>query len=278
MMNTKIVNHSLWGKTLFADNGIIEIGVPLEFGLRITYLSYRGSENLFFEQPKDMTDLTTSEGWRIYGGHRLWIAPESDDTYYPDNNPILYEISDNAITIIQQKDPWIMIEKSMEISFPTDDSLQVIHKVKNINSITRTCAIWPVTSVAPGGTQIIPLHYSESGCAPLHRISTWFYTNLGDERATYNRDSIILKHKPTSERYKIGIGHPNGHISYSNKGVVFEKTFCVYPEKEYTDGNVSYETFMCDHMVEIESLSPLYNIKPGQCAQHTEIWTLKKCK
>lgn len=277
-MKTYIKEHRIFGNTLFAENGDIVIGIPLDYGLRITYLSYKGSENLFFEQPKDMTDLTTSEGWRIYGGHRLWISPESKETYFPDNEPISYDISDGIITITQKNDPWIMMEKSMAISFLSDDSLEIVHKVKNTNNISRTCAIWPVTSVAPNGTQVIPLHYRESGSTPLHQISTWYYTNLGDKRATYKRDSITLKHMPTKEKYKIGIGHPQCPISYFNKGTVFEKSFYIYPEQEYTDGNVSYETFMCDHMVEIESLSPLYNIEPGQCAKHREIWKMREDK
>ncbi len=275
-METYIKEYSLSGKTLFAKNDFITIGIPLNYGLRISYLSYNGSDNLFFEQPKDMTDLTTPEGWRIYGGHRLWVAPEGDETYYPDNEPISYEILEDKIIIRQKNDPWLMLEKSMQISFLSDDSLQIIHQIKNTDDKTRRCALWPVTSVAPGGTQIIPLKYSESGYKPLHQISTWFYTNLGDERATYERDSIMLKHKPTSQRYKIGVGHPVCPVTYKNKGVVFEKSFEIFPEMEYTDGNVSYETFMCDHMVELESLSPLYDIAPGESAKHTEIWKLKK--
>lgn len=35
-----------------------------------------------------------------------------------------------------------------------------------------------------------------------------------------------------------------------------------------------FETFMCDHMVEIESLSPYVCLKSGEEAEHREIWTL----
>mgnify|MGYP003412693053 CR=1 FL=1 len=37
---------------------------------------------------------------------------------------------------------------------------------------------------------------------------------------------------------------------------------------------MSYETYLCDQMVEIESLSVLYDVKPGQTIGHTEVWKL----
>ena len=45
---------------------------------------------------------------------------------------------------------------------------------------------------------------------------------------------------------------------------------------QYPDNNVSFETFMCDHMVEVESLSPLYEVAPNQTVSHTELWRLTK--
>lgn len=274
-MKTYIKEHKLFGKTLFAQSGDIILGVPLDHGLRIAYLSYKGSDNLFFEQPRDMTALTTADGWRIYGGHRLWIAPESKDIYYPDNDAISYKISDGKITIRQKNDPWINVEKTMEIFFLSNDSLQITHIIKNTDSQAKTFSVWPVTSVAPGGTEYIPLHYAQSGSAPLHKISTWYYTSLGDERAEYKRDLITLRHKPNDLLYKIGISHPAGPITYTNKGVDFEKSFEIDKDSEYPDGNVSYETYMCNYMVEMESLSPLYTVEAGRCAEHKEIWKLK---
>lgn len=45
---------------------------------------------------------------------------------------------------------------------------------------------------------------------------------------------------------------------------------------EYPDGNVSYEPFLCKHMVEIESLSSCMGILPGECVEHREIWELRR--
>ena len=275
-MNVKIKEHPIWGKALFADNGVIEIGIPLEFGIRIGHLSYKGEENLFYEQPNDLNELCTPEGFRVRGGHRLWVAPESEKVYFPDNSPIKYEVDGERISLFQQNDPWLDIQKSIEITFTGEECLNINHKILNTNKTTTRCSVWAVTSVAPCGVEYIPLRYRENGYDPLHKITMWDYTSLGDERAKYEREMITLTHTQIIKKYKIGVGHPAGPVTYKNKGVIFEKSFEIDPKLEYPDGGVSFETFMCRHMVEIESLSPLFELAPGQQAEYCENWSLNR--
>jgi hypothetical protein len=102
----------------------------------------------------------------------------------------------------------------------------------------------------------------------------WDYTSLGDPRAQYRRDGIHLTHRPLEEKYKIGVGHPLGPVTYENNGVTFVKKFPVDTTKEYPDGNVSYEAFFSKYMTEMESLSPLHTLQPGQWMEHQETLTL----
>lgn len=275
-MNTEIINHTIWGKTIFIDNGIIEIGIPLEFGIRIGHLSYKGEENLFYEQPNNLNDLCTPEGFRIRGGHRLWMAPESEKVYYPDNNPVEYEISGDKITVFQEEDPYLKVKKSIEISFVGDEEVLIKSKILNTDDKLRNFSVWGVTSLAPSGKALIPLKYRENGYDPLHKITMWDYTSLGDERVKYEREVITLSHKPIDKRYKIGVGHPAAPVTYENKGVIFKKSYEITPESEYPDGGVSFEIFMCKHMVEMESLSPLFEVEVGESAEFSENWRLIK--
>ncbi len=275
-LNTKIVNHPIWGKALFVDNDVIEIGIPLEFGIRIGHFSYKNEENLFYEQPNDLNDLCTPEGFRVRGGHRLWVAPESTKVYFPDNSQITYVIEDDTIRLFQAEDPWLGLVKSVEITFLGAEEIRIKHKVLNTQREEKKFSIWGVTSVAPCGKVFIPLKYCEKGSAPIHKITTWYYTSLGDERAKYARESITLSHKSLPQRYKIGVGHPDGPVTYENKGVIFEKSYEINPAAEYPDGGVSFEVFMCQHMVEIESLSPFFAVSAGEEAVFYENWRLKK--
>ena len=272
-MNTSIKNHAIYGKCLFADNGIIEVGIPLDFGLRVGHFSFVGEKNVFFEQPNDMEKFTTDKGWRIRGGHRLWIAPESPLTYCPDNEPISYTVSDDTITLVQKEDPWLHIIKTFTLKFD-GAKLEVVHRIENLSEDELECSLWAISVMAAGGTEYIDFERRDGGMDHWHRISTWDYTSLGDPRATYTRDEIKIRHLPVDERYKIGVGHPFGPVRYENDGVVFKKYFAVEKDKIYPDANVSYETFFSQYMVEMESLSPLGRIGKGERMEHSEVWEL----
>lgn len=273
-MKWEIRKHPVYGRCLYADDGSLEVGVLLDYGLRIGHFSFLGGRNVFFEQPDSMKDLSTEEGWRVRCGHRLWLAPESPLVYYPDNDPVAYEVGENEILVTQKEDPWLHVVKRMQISFG-ENCLYVTHLVENTGISSRKCALWAVSAMAPGGVEHIPLDLRDGGMDHWHRVSMWDYTSLGDERANYSRDEITLTHLPLDGKYKIGVGHPKEKVWYDNAGVSFIKHYEVIPEAEYPDGNVSYETFLCRHMVEMESLSPVRELKPGEAMEHTEKWELR---
>ena len=273
MLSHRIGQHHLFGRCLFADNGIIEIIIPLEYGLRIAHFSFCGKENVFYEHPADSTIFTTNEGWRIRGGHRMWLAPESLKVYFPDNAPIDYSIENDTILITQPKDPWLNVIKSIQIRLD-DARLELLHKVKNVGESPLTCSIWAISVMAPGGKETISFERRDGGMDPWHHISMWDYTNLGDPRARYTRDSIEICHLPIEEKYKIGVGHPYGPIRYENKNTVFLKRYPIQLGECYPDGNVSFETYFSKQMAEIESLSPLRTLSPKEEMEHQEVLDL----
>lgn len=264
-----------FGECLYATNRIVELYIPLSYGIRISHFSFCGEENVFYEQPSDMTDFT-KDGWRLRGGHRLWISPEDDRVYFPDNDPIDCRVEKNTIYLTQPEDSFQKVIKSMEISFVGDTSVQVVHKLQNTDTQARECALWPISVMAPGGTEHIPLRICDNGDHPSHWLSFWDYTSIGDPRVTYLKDEIILTHRPEKDLYKIGVSRLRGPAWYENNGVIFEKDFAVTDGVTYPDNQVSYETFLCDYMTEMETLSPLYSIAPGETREHTEIWRLRK--
>ncbi len=255
------------------DNGILEIGVALEFGLRICHFSFLGRENIFYEHPLSLDRFTTEEGWRLRGGHRLWLAPEGEAVYAPDNHPIRYTLIEDGIAITQERDDRLGVIKEMRVTFE-EGRVCVGHKITNVGDGLLECALWPISVMAPGGVERIGLRKRSGGYDPLHHISIWDHSNLGDPRATYKKDEIILTHMDIDCPYKIGVGHPEGEVRYANRGVVFFKDYERHEGATYPDGSVSYETFLSKFMVEIESLSPLYRLRPGESAEHFEYWRL----
>ena len=47
MINKAIKTHPVHGECLYVDNGVIEIGVPLTFGIRVAHFSFVGEDNVF---------------------------------------------------------------------------------------------------------------------------------------------------------------------------------------------------------------------------------------
>ena len=45
-----------WGKVLWVTTDYAEVGIALEFGIRVVHLSCPGMENLYYEQPADLSD------------------------------------------------------------------------------------------------------------------------------------------------------------------------------------------------------------------------------
>lgn len=274
-MNVTQKTHPVHGRCLFLDNGVIEVGVPLDFGLRVCHFSFIGEKNVFFEQPNDMTALATEQGWRVRGGHRLWLAPEGPDVYAPDNDPISFTILPDGVEITQKEDPWLHVIKQMRLVL-CGSSVRITHRVTNTAKVARCCSLWSISVMDGGGVEYIPLRVREGGFDPLHRFTLWDHSCLGDERATYKKDEIVLTHKPIDARYKLGVGHPAGDVRYENGNTVFIKHYELQEGREYPDGGMSYETFLCQYMTEVESLSPLYTLAEGESAEHDEVWTLQK--
>ena len=87
-----------WEKNLKLFNDSVEVIITLEVGPRI--ISYRPLEGRsVFKLVDEEAGKSNEEGWRIRGGHRLWIAPEDFGkkdglTYAPDNSQVEHAIDD----------------------------------------------------------------------------------------------------------------------------------------------------------------------------------------
>ncbi len=275
-MKTYIKPYGEFGDLLFIENGDVVLGVPLNFGLRISYLSYKGSDNLMFEHPNNSTKFTTDNGWRLYGGHRLWLAPEGEESYCPDNKPISYTVYDDKVVFTQKRDPWLDVIKSFEISFTEDGLVKIEHKITNVGNKVKRFAPWSVTTLAGGGVEFIPLKEPASTYRPKYRLSMWSTAILSDSRIEFLNNGIRVTHEENREPFKFGVGHPDKSVTYTNKGVVFEKILNVIENATYPDGDVSFETYFIGEFAELETLAPLSDVEPNQTVCHTETWRLTK--
>src|SRR3989339_1878439 len=87
-MKSDRVSYGGWPNCIRLANNEIELIATTDVGPRIIRFGFIGEANEFAEYP-DQKGKTGGNEFLAYGGHRLWIAPESKAlTYHPDNGTV----------------------------------------------------------------------------------------------------------------------------------------------------------------------------------------------
>ena len=211
--------------------------------------------------------------WRIYGGHRLWTAPESlPRTYEPDNNEVGFVEEGDSVSFSSGTDLRTGIYKSISIRPIGDNSFEVTHKIVNNGMWDVELAAWALSVMAPGGTAVIPIPEGDkTSLLPNGYLTVWPYTNMADKRVSWGERLILLRQdKAAKAKFKFGLNAENGWLAYVNNGAAFVKNFVHLTDAEYPDNGSSVEVFTNNEMLEIETLSPLYVLAPGEEIEHVE--------
>lgn len=128
------VSYRGWPSCIKLTNGHIELIATTDVGLRIIRFGFVGGQNLLKEY-EDQVGKTGGDTWRIYGGHRLWHAPEDPRrTYYPDNAPIKYTWDGKTLKLIQPVEAATGIEKQIDITLDSKTNrVKLVHRLVNNN-------------------------------------------------------------------------------------------------------------------------------------------------
>lgn len=268
-----------WENCHQISNGTLELIVTGDVGARVLSFGAVGGKNLFktFEAQLGRTGDTT---WNIYGGHRLWAAPEvMPRTYYPDNNPVSVQVNGEAVTFVSPIEETTRLQKSITVQFVqgTTNQVEVIHTITNHHSWSVEFAPWALTVMASGGVGIMPFPAHQSHDAvllPTHSLTLWAYTNMADPRWTWGSEYILLRQNTAAETpQKIGAHLPNAWLAYALEGYLFVKQ-ARYVTGVYADMNCNVEMFTDATMLELETLAPLTRLEPQASITHTERWAL----
>jgi hypothetical protein len=276
-MQYEVRNTQQWGKVLWLQSAGVEIGVALDFGIRIVHLSCEGMENLYYVQPNDLSDNFTKGDWRVYGGHRLWMAPECEESYCPSENaPIRYTVLPNGVELEQDTEPLLQISKRLTITFLEDGGVALDQKIINCSDKTITGASWGVNTLDGGGQARIAFT-GQRGYNPQRVVSLWGLTNLHDPRIRFEKESVTATHMAEiTDYFKIGLYANPGEAVLKNKGQELTITFDAEPLQCYMDNGCNFELYLCSRFMELETLGTRTDIRPGECASHREVWHLKK--
>ena len=273
-MKIEKVNFCGWKNCVQITSGDFRLIATTEVGPRIIGAFFGDSENLFFVDP-ETAGKKGGKSWNGFGGHRLWHSPEEfPRTYTVDNSKVEYKTTRNSVVFQQPADSLSGIEKSIEIIPGKKDMFRIVHTLTNRNAWTVECGAWAITMMAPGGTGIFPMPQSDKkGLLPNISFAFWPYNNMADGRCTIGSKYTLLKQDPAAKGpMKIGYNCEDGWIAYQNNGVTFIKKFEHMVDGEYPDNGCSAECYSNDKMQEMETLSPFYELAPGETITYTEEW------
>ena len=276
------------GKYVCIENGILRIVVSISYGPRILSLSFVGEENIFWHDSEltrktTAVEITDAYGpgscFYEYGGHRLWIAPpRMPQTYYPDNEPVTYAIRPEGVLFTPPPQRRNGLQTSLELVLsPEAPNLMVIHSVENVGKEKSHLALWPITMLRPGGVVILPQNNEETAADLPDRVLTlWPGSNIRDSRLTLGNRYIFIRHAVLPDEHPLILGTNNtaGWLAYAIGGTVLMKSYVHNPNISYPNHNCSCRVYTGDNFVQLESISPMYGLDPGQATRHVENFTL----
>jgi len=278
-MLIKQFKYGGWENNLQMANDHVELIVSLDVGPRVLSFKTLKGENVFLNYPEQMGGKGETK-WMIRGGHRFWIAPEDEVlSYVPDNQPVHADLREpNFVRLVNDGvDPW-HIHKEMSIALSaTSPEVTVVHTATNQGTEPVEIATWGLSVMAPKGIEIIPLPplgEHPKDLLPNRVMVAWPYTDLSDPRWRFGWKYITLRHASEGGPTKLGLAHKEKWVGYLMRNALFIKTFDFVEGESYPDQGCNFETFSNPDMIEIESLSPLKRLAPGESISHTERWYL----
>ena len=261
------------------SDGDARIMVSTQFGPRILFYGFDDGENILGWHPHAAVE-TAIGTWRPYGGHRLWVAPENMPlSYDPDNDRVEYEIKGELSAAFRSKPgKGYPIDKEISVSLAKSGTeVTIDHKLTNRGDRAIEIAAWGLTIMRPGGTVIVPNEplagYNAENLLPIRTIAIWPYTDFTDPRWSFEKDSIRLTVDENAKgAQKFGILNKQGWAAYECDGLRFTKRAEYIDDAVYPDMNSNFEFYTDGGFVEIETLSPLRTLGPGEDVVHREEW------
>jgi hypothetical protein len=262
-------------------NKLVEVVLTLDVGPRVIRFGFLDGENEFKEYAEQL-GRKGGRVWRIYGGHRLWHAPEgSPRSYWPDNFPIEAAAERGGVRLTQRVEKSTGIQKEMVVRLDPDQAqVTVTHRLRNRGPWPIELAPWALTVMAQGGCCILPhppRGQHPRDLLPVNSLTLWAYTDMSDPRWTWGEKFILLRQESDPARakpQKIGAWVPDGWVAYANGGRLLVKKFTPQPAARYPDGGCCVEAFTDKDMLEMETLGPLTSLAPGAAVEHVEQWFL----
>jgi len=266
------------------ENEYLTLEYLTHAGPRIVRLIPRRlGQNLFAETPRQQ--LQSPYGpFHLWGGHRLWHAPETAArTYIPDDGGLTVEplppSAENIGAGGRYMEPYSGIHKEIRLRLAADaPRVTLTHRLTNLGLWPIELAPWAITQLKIGGTAVLPTppESDPEALLPNRMIALWPYSRWDDPRLRLGESVIEVLAQPLATPFKIGYLNLAGWAEYRYEGVTFRKRWTPQPERRHADYGCNVEVYASERHLELETLGPLTRLEVGEMAEHIEVWEVEE--
>ena len=253
--------------------------------------------------------------WKNYGGDKTWPAPQgwdNDEQWHGPPDPVLdagrYRLDDLAVRddtavaqVISPPDPRTGLQITRRITLhPHSSRLRLDLSFKNTTERPIRWSIWDVTQLNAGRRnpdgqwEINPQCHVTTPVNPNSTFPRGYNVMFGrDDNPQWQVRDGLFTADYQFQIGKVGLDSTAGWIAFANSEsqVVLVERFAYQSDSDYPDGGASVEVWTIGsgevgnlnyegsglYLMEVEILSPLYTIPPGESVSFAIEWGACRC-
>ena len=293
---SETIEYRGWQDAIELRNDVARVVVVPAVG-RILHYGKVGGANLLFVDPQHLSKVNDSRGammvdgkpdWIAYGGDRVWPTEEDrfaevngarrPPDWFFDGMPWNARIDGDEVVMECEVSEFCGAKVVRRISLAEDSARvtirQTLTKVRlgkreNIEPIPLT--IWNISTLRLPEQIFFPLN-PDSCFDGQVLVPEWpDLLNRGAENV--HREQGIGVFLPNNVDQKVAADAPNWIAAIVGDEVIVER-FEFDPQREYPDGGTSVSAYLNPNLGEVECLSPMMQLKPGESLDHSVVWDL----
>lgn len=251
------------------ENEFLRLDYLTSVGPRIIGLYSKQAEVELLAPSFDKHWATPHGEYYLYGGHRIWKAPEDSFFNCPEDN----------VTVTQENDRVVLRNRvdasglQKEISVCLDQNcVRLTHRLIWHGDEPIELAPWTITQVPLGGVAIMPQSEICEGSMPTRSLAIFPYASVTDARLEVHDDLVLVHGRADQKIFKIGSYNPFGWAAYALEKALFIKRFPVGDFRMLPDMGSNVEVYVHDAYLELETLGQLACLNPGESVVFKETW------
>ena len=272
-----------WKNTVRLSNGETELIFVPQIGRIMRYATI-GAPNLLWNNPallgKTLDLAKPGTDWMNFGGDKLWPAPQSKWGWPPD--PVMdagtqeVKIKDGKTLLVKGKiSPKHAVQFTREITMDAQGStVTLVNTLTNVGKMEETWSCWEVAQMDDPNRMKTVLW--KGGKNPKGYYD--FPDAAPDEGLIKSDGEFLILERSKTKSAKIGSDSPEGMLISEKGKRQFLMKMKVEAGKSYPDENSPLEIYTNPDpaaYVELEMLSPLNKLKPGESVTFTVTWKIE---